>query len=343
MSTSTVDPTLNLSPLIHLVTIKLNSSNYLQWNTQIYPLLCSHDLFQFLDGRKSAPSLTTTDSAGNNIPNSSFTEWKAQDQRLRTFLQATLTEESMTEVIGCTTSKDVWDSLVQAYSDSSKARELCLKDELQLIKKGSRSVGEYGRQFKSLYDQLSAIGCPVGEADKSHWFLRGLGASFASFSAAQMTLKPLPNFRDLQAQAESFDLFQKSLEDTPSPQAAFISQAGHSTAFQPHRGRGRGGHSNGRGRGRRTPRCQICRLEGHYADACPKRYGSPTTPAANLVEAYNASGSRSQPSASNWFLDTGASAHMTPSTSSLSLIPVMIVLSLVMVISYLFLILDPEI
>ena len=36
-------------------------------------------------------------------------------------------------------------------------------------------------KFKALCDQLSAIGQPVDESDKLHWFLCGLGASFVTF------------------------------------------------------------------------------------------------------------------------------------------------------------------
>lgn len=196
----------------------------------------------------------------------------------------------MAKVIGCSISCAIWLALEAAFSPHSKSRELYLKDDLQLMKKGNLSVSEYGRQFKSLCDQLAAIGHPVDDTDKAHWFLRGLGSSFSSFFAAQMALTPLPTFRDLLSKADSFSLFQESLESSSTSSVVFYSQ--HQTSGQSSyqsgssnssSGSGNGGgnqNQNSRGRGRGSnnndnccpPRCQIYRPEGHYADCCPERY-----------------------------------------------------------------------
>ena len=286
--------TLPFATLIHMITIKLSSKNYLLWRSQITPILACQNLLGFVDGSKSAPSITNTNTTGQSVPNPAYETWRIQDQRLLSLILSSLTEESMAEVIGCSTSRAVWLSLEAAFSHSSKSRELRLKDDLQLMKKGSRSVAEYGRLFKSLCDQLAAIGRPVDDTDKAHWFLRGLGSSFSSFSAAQMALTPLPTFCDLLSKAESFSLFQESLEHAGTSPVAFY---GHrdtrgtqrSGALPSNRGRGnQTTSSRGRGRGntRRIPRCQICRQEGHYANTCDQRYAH--NPSANLVEAFSA-------------------------------------------------------
>jgi hypothetical protein len=72
--------------------------------------------------------------------------------------------------------------LESTFSHRSKAREIRLKDDLQLMKRGTRPVTVYARAFKVLCDQLHAIGRPVDETDKVHWFLRGLGPDFSTFS-----------------------------------------------------------------------------------------------------------------------------------------------------------------
>nr|POE85693.1 hypothetical protein CFP56_22623 [Quercus suber] len=83
------------------------------------------------------------------------------------------------------------------------------------------------------------------------------------------------------SKAESFELFQKSLE-TPAPSAAAFTAYRNSShrgggSSRHKRGCGNGSPSHGQGRanitqGRRPPRCQICRLEGHYVDRCRQRY-----------------------------------------------------------------------
>lgn len=106
---------------------------------------------------------------------------------LLSLIFSSLSEEAMSEVIGASTSRDAWLMLEEAFALKSKAREIRIKDSFQLIKRGSRTVFEYAREFKNLCDQLVAIGCSVDDTDKVHWFLRGLGADFSSFSTTTMS------------------------------------------------------------------------------------------------------------------------------------------------------------
>ena len=134
------------------------------------------------------------------------------------FSVSSLTEEAMAEVLGLTTAaRDVWLALENSFSHISKTSEFRIKDDLQLIKRGTRSVTEYSLSFKALCDQLTAMGRSVDDTDKVHWYLRGLGADFAHFSIAPMSLTPLPAFKDLAPKAKSFEIFQKSLESSSFP------------------------------------------------------------------------------------------------------------------------------
>ncbi|KAJ0009702.1 hypothetical protein Pint_33473 [Pistacia integerrima] len=178
-----------------------------------------------------------------------------------------LFEEAMAEVLGLTTARDVWLALENSFSHISKTRELRIKDDLQLVKRGTQSVTEYSRSFKALCDQLTAMG-PL------------LSIDYTGQSS------------DLVPKAESFEIFQKSLgSSSPISSAAFTatnrsfpaSRGGSSSKSCLSRGGHNGGHGHGRGkRGSYTPRCQICKIEE-----------------------------------SDWFTDTGASAHMTPDPSQL--------------------------
>ncbi|CAA0816736.1 Unknown protein [Striga hermonthica] len=172
-------PSIPLSTMIHMVNIKLTSANYLLWHAQIEPLLITQGFLPHLDGSSPCPSREITTPA----------------------------EESMAVVIGCTSSRDVWTSLTRAYSHASKARELSLKDDLLSVKRGDLSVSEYGQRFKAICDKLAAIGRSIDSTDKSHWFLRGLGPAFSTFTTAQLAQEPLPDFDTLLARAESHQFF----------------------------------------------------------------------------------------------------------------------------------------
>ncbi|KAG6389172.1 hypothetical protein SASPL_150631 [Salvia splendens] len=148
--------------------------------------------------------------------------------------------------------------------------------------------------------------------------MKGLGSDFSSFSATQMAKSPLPSFSNLLNNAEAWDMFQQTLESNMSSPAAFTAHTySRSSNNQMSRGRGSSPEKSGRGgfSQKRQLHCQICRTTGHYANVCPDRFNreiGTTTPVANIAEAFSASSIASDPPISDWYLDTGASAHMTP-------------------------------
>ncbi|GJU90139.1 retrovirus-related pol polyprotein from transposon TNT 1-94 [Tanacetum coccineum] len=88
------------------------------------------------------------------------------------------------------------------------------------------------------------------------------------------------------------------------------------------RGGGRASNSNGgRGRGgRRPPHCQLCRTNGHYASSCPSLHtyaSNAATSDANLAQAFTSQCHVTQ-GHPDWYVDSGATAHMTSSPDNVS-------------------------
>ena len=221
MAVENTSPTLlSFNTMIHMVTIKLSSSsNYLLWKSQLLPLLESQELLGHVDGTLAPPPWFAP--ADSQTPNIKYLAWKNIDQCLLSLLLPSLTDEAMAEVVGLSTSLEVWLALENTFSHQSKAREIRLKDDLQLMRRGTRSITEYARVFKVLCDQLHAIGRPVDGTDKVHWFICALGSDFTSFSTAQMAQTPLPSFLDLVSKVENFEFFQKSLDNHGPPTTVF--------------------------------------------------------------------------------------------------------------------------
>lgn len=221
------------------------------------------------------PEATIT-SEGKTIGNLAHSVWLEIDQRVL-LLQSSITDEFMVEVLGHTISRSFWCALESAYSHASKERAQNLKDSLLQLRKGDSSVSEFAIKFKSLCDQLAAIGQPVSVDDKSHWFLCGLGPAFETFSTTYRTVQPTPPYCDLLAQEEGHELFIRSLHGNFTPHATFTPSHQYPTT-SPNSSRGHGrsgrggrvGYFGGRcGRGGRPPHCQLCRNDGHYANTCP--------------------------------------------------------------------------
>ncbi|KAJ9554025.1 hypothetical protein OSB04_018070 [Centaurea solstitialis] len=322
-SSSATDSLFSMNTAMHLITIRLPSTNYLLWQNQILPLLTYQNLVTHVDG-SSLPPATEITAEGKRTPNPAYAEWIAADQRAVILIQSSLSEEAFSEIVGLRTARQIWVALEAAYCNSSVERIQNLQDQLRLMSKGTTPVSEFGRKFKSICDQLSAIGHPINENDKVHWFLCGLGATFETFSTAIRAAHTPINFRDLIAQAEGHELFLKSLHGSSPPAVAFSADS-RAVSSNPARGRGgrnpRGGRGRGRrGRGRRPPHCQLCRTNGHYASACPKlatfASHAPTSD-TDLARAFHAQ-CHVTSAAPDWYVDSGASDHMTASSASVT-------------------------
>ncbi|KAL9669484.1 hypothetical protein QQ045_007031 [Rhodiola kirilowii] len=113
-----------------MLNIKLSASNFILWKTQVTHILRAQKLFGFLDGSTSCPlapvspptpadpaAAAGTVDAKETYDASllAFEDWVAEDQRLCVLLFSSITEEAMAEVIGCSTSQQIWETLFSVY------------------------------------------------------------------------------------------------------------------------------------------------------------------------------------------------------------------------------------
>jgi hypothetical protein len=136
----------------------------------VLPLLQCQHLLGYVDGFIK-PSSATIDSDDSATINPAFAKWQQTDQLVLSLLHTSLTEEAMSAVVGLTSSHDVWSTLKTTFNHRSKSQELHFKDELQHVKKDTRFVVEYSREFKFVCDQLPAMSRLVDDLDKIHLYL----------------------------------------------------------------------------------------------------------------------------------------------------------------------------
>ncbi|PWA54489.1 ribonuclease H-like domain-containing protein [Artemisia annua] len=275
-----------LNTIIHMLTIKLGSSNYLLWKNQIIPILSYQNLLSHVDGTGITPPSTRLE-ADKTVDNPAYSAWVLANQKTVIILQASLSEEAVTLIVGLSTARQIWTALEAAYGNSSIERVHTIRDQLRLIQKGTKSVAEYGRLFKTLCDQLAAIGHPVDDSDQLHWFLCGLSPSFETFSTTIRAARPAPSFADILARTESHEMFYQALHRSSSPTVAFTA-----TFDRP------------------WSRWQVSR------GTQPEWWSSPLfdddLAKAFVAQCHVASG------APDWYVDSGATDHMTATTDNIT-------------------------
>ncbi|KAJ0105010.1 hypothetical protein Patl1_18416 [Pistacia atlantica] len=120
----------NPSNVHSLVTVKLTKDNYLLWKTQIVPYLHGQRLFGFVDGTISPPLPLPPYPTLNTIVSS-------------------LSESILGQMVGLSTSREVWTALERMFFSHSSARAIQARQFLALTKKGNLSISDYYQMMKS--------------------------------------------------------------------------------------------------------------------------------------------------------------------------------------------------
>lgn len=100
------------------ITVKLTTSNYLLWKAQIQPLLNGYRLASYIDGSKPAPPETLT----TGEPNPAYMDWFCNDQIVRSWINSSVSETIMTQIVHCHTTKDAWDTLEVINSKGARTK-----------------------------------------------------------------------------------------------------------------------------------------------------------------------------------------------------------------------------
>jgi hypothetical protein len=96
-------------------------------------------------------------------------------------LLASISEKLVSTIFNLKTSKQVWDSLQNHFSATSRSRIALLKRQLQTIVQGNRSCSTFLEDAKQLTDHLAAAGQPVDDQDFITFLFGGLRATYTPF------------------------------------------------------------------------------------------------------------------------------------------------------------------
>ena len=117
------------------------------------------------------------------------------DVLLTSWLLRTMKEEMLSSILDAKMAYQVWTYLEEQLLPTTIKKEGLLKNMLVTIKKGSRSLDAYLKDFKSICDKLLVIKKAVSGLDKVFQFAHGLGPKFENFRLAMMTKPPNLSFK----------------------------------------------------------------------------------------------------------------------------------------------------
>ncbi|KAF9672885.1 hypothetical protein SADUNF_Sadunf11G0091000 [Salix dunnii] len=191
--------------LNHLISVKLDGSNYLSWVSQFLPVLRSNDLLSIVDGSETCPSKFLVDSNGKPTLelDPKFTLWTKKDPYLLSWLNATLSETILPTVFGLNTSKE----------------------------QGNKSCTEYIQAAKGWANQLAAVGKSIDDDDLISYIISGLNTAYTPFitSFSFATRHTSLSFNEFQSELISYEtLLETQIKFVPP-------EAGQFTLFNQYR------------------------------------------------------------------------------------------------------------
>ncbi|XP_043710258.1 uncharacterized protein LOC122659185 [Telopea speciosissima] len=164
--TSTAPPTPG-SGAHHFLSIKLNSTNYIYWKTQVVPYLIGLRIYDYVIGDKPCP----------DDPEKAA-EW---------LLITSLNKDALPLAVGRLTSKEIWDTLTAAFSNPNTPRLLALNFTLQnLVHKHDETISQFLHRAKELSDELAAAGKPLPTEDFNIHIFRSLREEYQSVVPTMM-------------------------------------------------------------------------------------------------------------------------------------------------------------
>ncbi|KAA8529815.1 hypothetical protein F0562_034328 [Nyssa sinensis] len=339
-----------ISNLNSIVTIKLDSTNYLTWKAQISAALDVYDLLGYVDGSIPMPSEqieVTVGDAAQRVANPRFTEWKRADRHLRSAINATIHPSLLPHVVNLKHAFEVWNVLEKRMNSTSRSHIMQLRNDLQRVKKDSaKPMKDYLNKVKQITDKLAATSNTISDEEIVLVILKGLPREYMSFKTAirareaSITVEELSNL--LLSEEINISMEELELNSQVEVTTAFSAQKGQFSGtqgnYQHNRGSFRGNVRNGRGfnRGRgnfnfnrsnngrgqwsynsnfgpQEVRCQICNKPRHTAKDCWYRtdLGFQPQPTQALIA------SSENPPDAQWFFDSGATHHVTSNVENL--------------------------
>ncbi|PKU73330.1 Retrovirus-related Pol polyprotein from transposon TNT 1-94 [Dendrobium catenatum] len=317
-----------------LVSNPLTSENYPLWKSQVEKIFSANGFMGFLDGSIKCP-LTASD-----IPHpdreSPYQVWSLLDQNLASALLSVISVSILPYVLSLKHCAEIWATLSHRLQASTRSRIVQLKNELYHLSKGDQSMTQYLLTVKSKVDAIVAAGSSLDSEEIIFHTLNGLPAKYQSFkSAIRTNLQPL-SLDDLYTLLCSEEL---NLAHEASQELQSLQLFDSTLALAASRGKGRGRQQySGRGRSstqQRTNRssnaapqnsqrndrqayrnviCQICSKQGHSAVKCWYRHDNTYQETSHNQALFSPTDSSPQ---ADWFLDTGASTHLTSNASHL--------------------------
>ncbi|KAL4563994.1 hypothetical protein LXL04_028043 [Taraxacum kok-saghyz] len=303
----------NLTIVTFPSTLKLTSTNYLGWKTQVEALLQGLDLYRFIDGTHLAPEPTTAPDGSKPLSSYHPSNHKAAS------------------------SLDAWKTLASTYASPSRGHIKQLQYRLkQLTKRSDQTITDYMQNVKTIVDELAILGKKMDAEDITDAVLHGLDQTMYKPTLDAIHARDSPiSFNELHEKLINQELsLAQQITPTNIHQPASVFFAHHQSnrkSWPPRQDNNSTGllpaPSVTTGQRPFLGKCQWCHQKGHSLNNCYTfKKVNPTIsvpPYKNFqvkgAQVHTMTPQQISSSNGNWIFDSGATFHATNDLNNLSM------------------------
>jgi hypothetical protein len=292
------------------------AANFGAWKERMILLLQENELWDIVEN-------TTTHLVVVPIDATLLAAYTKKSIKAKRFILDAIKDHLIPHLTGKTHAYEMWESLTKLYQSTNENRKMVLREKLKSIKMTkAENVVTYLIRLTHVRDELGAVGEAIVDSDLVRTALNGVSKQWVVFVEGIVAREKLPGWERL------WDDFVQ--EETRRGYVHGSSSTGHekenvalaTTSKKKFRNSPKGGQKP-KGEGKKDMskvKCFSCHKFGHYAGQYPNKKKKQTTASAEVEEfstkfdkefSLIACLSSRTTTTDAWYIDSGASHHMT--------------------------------